>query len=57
MKKLLLKTLVVFTEKHFFLIQNIANFIRAPILKNICERLLLRCADETEKIKIAHKKL
>ena len=49
MEKLLLKTLVVFTEKHFFLIQNIVNFIRAPILKNICERLLLRCAHETEK--------
>ena len=42
------------TGKHLcwslFLIQIIAKFLRAPILKNICERLLLKCVHETEKI-------
>ena len=29
-------------KKLFYLIQNIAEFLRAPILKNISERLLLK---------------
>ena len=46
MKKLLLKKLAIFTEKNLgwspYLIQNIAKSLRAAILKNICERLLLK---------------
>ena len=44
-KKAVLKSFAIFTGKHLclslFLIQNIAKFFRAPILKNTCERLLL----------------
>ena len=43
-KKPVLKNFAILTGKHLcwnhFLIQNIANFFRAPILKNICEWLL-----------------
>ena len=39
-----------------FLIHNIAKFLREPILKNICERLLLKmCLWNWEKLKIIHK--
>ena len=56
-KKVALKNFAIFigrTGKHqcwsLFLIQNIAKFLRTPILKNICERLLLKmCSFETEK--------
>ena len=45
-KKLFLNIFVTFTKKYkcwrLFLIQNIAKFFRASILKNICERLLLK---------------
>ena len=45
-KKTVAKKLAIFTEKHLywspFLIQNIAESLRAAILKNICERLLLK---------------
>ena len=44
-KKTVVKKIAIFTEKHLccslFLIQNIAKSLRAAILKNICERLLL----------------
>ena len=44
-EKAVLKDFVIFTGKHLrwvlSLIQNIAEFFRAPILKNICERLLM----------------
>ena len=43
-------------KKLFYLIQNIAKFLRAPILKNIFERLLLKlCLWNREKLKIIHK--
>ena len=54
-KKTVVKKLAIFTEKHlcwsFLLIQNIAKSLRAAILKNICQWLLLKmCSyDETEK--------
>ena len=39
-------------------IQNIAQFLRAPILKYICKRLLLKlrkmCSWNSEKLKIIH---
>ena len=59
-KKAVIKNLAIFTEKHLcwslVLIQNIEKFVRAPILKNICERLLLKmCLWNWEKLKIAHK--
>ena len=48
-KKAVLKNFAIFTVrtgKHLcwslFLIQNMAKFLRALILKNICERLLLK---------------
>ena len=45
-KKAVLKNFAIFTGKHLhwslFLIRNIAKFFRAPILKNFCERLLLK---------------
>ena len=45
-KKVVVKNLAIFTEKHLcwglLLIQNIAKFLRAPILKNIYELLLLK---------------
>ena len=34
-----------------FLILSIARFLRAPILKSICERLLLKICPETEKLR------
>ena len=59
LKKAFLKNFALFTRKHLcwslFLIQNIAKFLRAPILKNICERLLLKMCYETENLKIVHK--
>ena len=53
-KKALIENVAIFTGKHLswrlFLIQNIAKFFRAPILTNICERLLLKMSlNETEK--------
>ena len=59
-KKAVLKNLAIFTGKHLcwslFLIQDIAKFLIAPILKNICERLLLKMYSwNWEKIKIVHK--
>ena len=51
-----------YLQKHLcwslFLIQNITKSLRAPILKNICERLLLKmCSWNREKTKIVHKEL
>ena len=51
-----------YLQKHLcwslFLIQNITKSLRAPILKNICERLLLKmCSWNWEKTKIVHKEL
>ena len=61
-KKAVLKNFRIFTgrtEKHLCwslaLIQNIVKFLRASILKNICERLLLKmCSWNWEKLKIIH---
>ena len=40
-----------------FLILSIAKFLRAPILKNICKRLLLKmCSWNWETLKFIHKK-
>ena len=49
-----------YLQKHLcwslFLIQIITKSLRAPILKNICERLLLKmCSWNWEKTKIVHK--
>ena len=33
---------ITYVGNHLFLIENIAKFLRAPILKNIYERLLLK---------------
>ena len=45
-KKAALKIFVILTGKqlcwNLFLIQKIVNFLRAPILKNSCQRLLLK---------------
>ena len=52
-KKAFLKIFALFTGKHLrwslFLIQNIAKFLKKPILKNICKRPLWKCAHETKK--------
>ena len=53
-------TWLLLTEKHVcwspFFILSIAKFLRAPILKNICERLLLKmCSWNWEKLKFIHK--
>ena len=52
-KKPVLKHFAIFTGKlhcwKLFLIQNVAIFFRAPILKNICEELLKQNVHETEK--------
>ena len=52
-KKAVLKNFEIFTGKYIcwglFLIQNIAKFLRAPILKNICKRLLLKMVHKAEK--------
>ena len=50
---------MLLTRKHLrwslFFIQNIAKFLSAPILKNICERLLLKMRSwNWEKLKISH---
>ena len=55
-----LKNFATFKEKHlcwsFFLNENIANFLTAPILKKICERLLLKMYSwNCKKLKIIHK--
>ena len=43
---------------NFFLILSIAKFLRAPILKSICERLLLKMFSwNWEKLKFLHKVL
>ena len=43
-KKAVLKNFIIFTGKHLclrlFLVQSIAKLFRAPIVENICERLL-----------------
>ena len=45
-KKVVVENFAISTEKYhcwsLFLIQNIVKFLRAPILKNNCERLLLK---------------
>ena len=59
-KKAVLKNFAMFigrTGKHLcsslFLIYAIAKFLSAPILKNICQRLLLKmCSWNWEKLKI-----
>ena len=58
--KAAVKNLAIFTGKHlcwsFFLMQNTAKFLRAPILKNIWELLLLKmCSLNWEKLNIVHK--
>ena len=58
-KKIVFKNFEIFTGKHrcwsLFLIQNIAKYLRPPILKSICERLLLKiCSWNWEKLKIIH---
>ena len=54
-KKAVVKKLANSKKKNLcfsiFLIQNIAKSLRAPILKNICEQLLLKCVHETDKNK------
>ena len=59
-EKTILKIFSLFTGKHLcwslFLIQNSAKFLRAPILKNICEQLILKmCSWNWEKLKIVDK--
>ena len=59
-KKAVLKNFARSTGKHLcwslFLIQNIAKFLRPPILKNVWEQLLLKmCAGNWEKLKIVDK--
>ena len=59
-KKAVLKNFAMSTGKHLcwslFLIQNIAKFLRPPILKNVWEQLLLKmCAGNWEKLKIVDK--
>ena len=52
--KAVLKNFAIFTGKQLcwrlFLIQNVAKFSRAPILKNICEILLLKVFTKLRKI-------
>ena len=54
-KKAVLKNFAIFRGQHLcwrlFLIQNIAKFFRVSILKNICERLLLKMFIKPRKIK------
>ena len=54
-EKPVLNNFATFTGKHLrwrlFLIQNIVNFVKAPILKNICERLLLKMLMKPRKVK------
>ena len=59
-KKVVLKNFAIFTWKHLcwslLLIQNILAFLRAPILKNICERLLHKnWTMKLKQLKIVHK--
>ena len=53
-EKAVLKDFAIFTGKHLrwilSLIQNIAEFFRAPILKNICELLLLKMFMKLRKV-------
>ena len=55
-KKAVLKNFPITTGKHlswcFFLIQDIAKFLKASILKNICERFLLKMFIKLRKTKI-----
>ena len=59
-KKAVVKKLAIFTEKHLcwspFLIQNIAKSLRAAILKNICERLLLKMCSWNHMMKLRKNK-
>ena len=59
-KKAVVKNLKTFRGNHicwsFSLIHNIAEFLRVPIVRDICERLpLILCSWNWEKLKIAHK--
>ena len=59
-KKAVVKNLKIFRGNHicwsFSLIHNIAEFLRVPIVRDICERLpLILCSWNWEKLKIAHK--
>ena len=59
-KKTIIKKLAITTEKHLcwssFLIQNIAKSLRAAILKNICERLLLKMCSWNHMMKLRKNK-
>ena len=53
-KKAVLKNFTIFTENTCVgdsLIQNIAKFFRATILKNICKQLLLKMFMKLKKVK------
>ena len=54
-KTAILQKFAIFTGQHLcwrpFLIQNITKFFRAPFLKNICERLLLKMFMKLRKVK------
>ena len=54
-KKTVLKNFAILTGQHLcwrlFLIQNIVKFFRAPILKNICKRLLLKMFMKLRKVR------
>ena len=55
-KKAVLKNFAIITGKQLcwrlFLIQNIAKFFKAPALKNICERLLLKMFMKLRKVRL-----
>ena len=55
-KKIVVKKLAIFTEKHLcwspVLIQNIAKSLGAAILKNICQRLLLKMCSWNHMMKL-----
>ena len=59
-KKFFYKSFATFSGNTYvgvcFLIQNIAKFFRALILKNICERLLLKIFMKLRKLKIVNKR-
>ena len=59
-KKVGLNNFAIVTEKHLcwrlFLIQNLAKFFRAPILKNICQRLLPKLFMKLRQLKVVDKK-
>ena len=55
-KKTVVRKLAIITEKHLcwssFLIENIAKSLRAAILKNICEQLLLKICSWNHMMKL-----